>query len=240
MIQDIFYIIKKILRKKKKQVSIVVIVVLIITGGLGYYLMNRSTPAGTDTEAQKELAEILGTLRTFIELPTDEDPTVATVLDKDKLNSQPFFKNAENGDKLLAYTKSMKAILYRPSTKKIIEVAPIVIQQPTTENTQASAQTSNSSATSSTALKVSYYNGTTVVGLATQAEKTVRTAHPTYQTGKVTTATRRDYKQTIVIDVSGNHAAETESIARLLGGVVGSLPQGEIKPEADILVISGK
>jgi hypothetical protein len=60
-------------------------------------------------------------------LPENESPMVATVTEKEKVNDQPFFTRAEDGDVLLAYTKSMKAILYRPSEHKIIEVAPIVL-----------------------------------------------------------------------------------------------------------------
>jgi hypothetical protein len=64
-----------------------------------------------------------------MELPVGETPTVATISDKEKLKDQPFFKMAENGDILFAYTTAMQAILYRPSTNKIINVAPITINQ---------------------------------------------------------------------------------------------------------------
>lgn len=65
----------------------------------------------------------------IMELPQDEQPTVATVLDKDKLKDQGFFVKAENGDKVVIYSKARKAILYRESAKKIIEVAPIELSQ---------------------------------------------------------------------------------------------------------------
>jgi hypothetical protein len=55
----------------------------------------------------------------------DEQPTLASVTDKSKLSDQPFFQKAENGDKILIFVQSRKAILYRPSIKKIIDVAPI-------------------------------------------------------------------------------------------------------------------
>lgn len=62
-----------------------------------------------------------------MELPKEETPTIATISDKEKLKGQVFFDAAENGDVLFAYTTAMKAILYRPSTNKIINVAPIAI-----------------------------------------------------------------------------------------------------------------
>lgn len=57
-----------------------------------------------------------------MELPAGEQPTLATVADQEKLKGQDFFSHAQNGDKLLIYPKAKKAILYRPSTGKIIEV----------------------------------------------------------------------------------------------------------------------
>jgi len=65
-----------------------------------------------------------------MELPKDEEPTIATVLDKEKLKDQLFFAKAENGDKVIIYSKNQKAILYRPSINKIIDVAPISIAPP--------------------------------------------------------------------------------------------------------------
>ena len=79
--------------------------------------------------AKAENSKLLREVSKFMILP-DEEPQVATVLDKEKLLDQPFFANAENGDKILAYPKAQKAILYRPSIGKIIEVAPLNISSP--------------------------------------------------------------------------------------------------------------
>lgn len=78
--------------------------------------------------AQEEVKELTEKLSGLIELPQDEEPTLATVLAKEKLTDQPFFAKAENGDKVFIYAKALKAILYRPATNKIIEMAPITMQ----------------------------------------------------------------------------------------------------------------
>ena len=63
----------------------------------------------------------------LIALPTDEKPTVATVTDASKVKDQTFFQNSVNGDVVLIYTKAQKAILYRPSENKIVEVGAVNI-----------------------------------------------------------------------------------------------------------------
>lgn len=75
-----------------------------------------------------EIQQIVATISQGMVLPEGEDPTIATVIDREQLQDQQFFANAENGDKVLIYTNARKAILYRPSTQKIIEVAPIFFE----------------------------------------------------------------------------------------------------------------
>ena len=96
------------------------------------------------TQAAKEETQlIVGKLSKLMELP-NEEPTIATVLDKEKLKDQPFFAKAENGDKVIVFNKAMKAILYRPSSNKVIDFAPINID---TASSVANQVTSTPSAT---------------------------------------------------------------------------------------------
>ena len=123
--------------KNKKQMKIkrsifwviVLVAVLGLYGCWHFYAKYKALTADPNAEAQKVTRELVGVLGKLMELPTDEVPTLATISEKEKLAEQIFFKNAENGDVLFAYTKAMKAILYRPSTNKIINVAPISIDQ---------------------------------------------------------------------------------------------------------------
>lgn len=61
----------------------------------------------------------------FVELPTDETPNIATISDLSKVATQPFFAKASLGDKALIYSKAKLAVLYRPSSDTIVEIAPI-------------------------------------------------------------------------------------------------------------------
>lgn len=111
---------------KKNVVTTVVIIVLLAVAayfGFKYYQLNQNPQQATQAEVNRLVTEI----GRIIVLPEDETPTVATVSDPEALSEQAFFANAKEGDKVLIYTTARKAILYSPSMKKIIEVAPINI-----------------------------------------------------------------------------------------------------------------
>ena len=105
-----------------KRLLVLALFILVLIGILVYYFYSQSSQ-----NLENEDKNLISKVSKLIELPTDEVPTIATVLAEDKVNKELFFKNAEAGDKLLAYLKAKKAVLYRPSTNKIIEVAPIVL-----------------------------------------------------------------------------------------------------------------
>lgn len=126
---------------KFRKISFIVLAVIAVAGlaaAAYYYWQYQSLKKNPNAEAQKETISLVTEVGKIMELPANETPTIATIADKDKLKDQSFFKSAQNGDKLLAYTKSMEAILYRPSSRKIIAVAPIVIN-----NNQAANATSS-------------------------------------------------------------------------------------------------
>jgi hypothetical protein len=167
-------------------------------------------------------------------LPANETPSLATVTNKEALSkTQLFFASAENGDKLLIYAKAMKAILYRPSTDKIIEVEPIVL------NNGAGAQP----VAPQKPLKIAYYNGTETAGITAGAEEKIQKffgAQGLTTNVSKDNAAKKDYQGALVVDLTGNNATSTEVIAAFLGGKAGPLPAGEAKPEADVLIILGK
>jgi hypothetical protein len=95
-----------------------------ITGSIYYYIQYKNVK-NEQVNKEKEIKKLVTQVGKLILLPQDESPTVATVIDKDKLKNEAFFQKSENQDKVLIYTKWQKAILYRPSINLIINVAPI-------------------------------------------------------------------------------------------------------------------
>lgn len=221
-----------------KRILITLLLLVAILGVWGsYYFYNKYQEVVTNPniEAKKETEELVSILSKLIELPKDEVPTVATILDKEKLAGQPFFIKGENGDKLLAYSTAKIAILYRPSTGKIINIAPITETEP---NVSPQAVKKGHAGHLH---RIVYLNGTETAGKGYLVEKAVQEKYPnTYKTIAVANAVKKDYGGVLVIDLVGDHSEEVRALATLLGGTVGNLPTGEVAPEADILIISGK
>jgi len=114
----------------------------VIATGNYYYQSYENLLKNPDIITKQEVTWLVARVSKLMVLPTDEEPSTATVLDKDKLKGQAFFNNSENGDKVLIYAKAKKAILYRPSNDKIIEVMPIVLDNQ--KNVSSGATTTKS------------------------------------------------------------------------------------------------
>lgn len=123
-------------------VAEVLLVVALV--GLAAYAMQlksqKTTLAGELAQAnanpqllvQKQTDAVIHQVSLLMQLPKDETPTVANVSDAVAAKKQSaFFNNAQNGDKVLMYVKTGEAILYRPSTNKIVLVAPLTFANST-------------------------------------------------------------------------------------------------------------
>ena len=139
---------KSSLKSKVSLAWVVVVLVSMLLGAVVVYGVAKKKPEFLGlpkgaAQIQAEIDLLLAELGKLIALPTDEKPTVATITDVDKLKEQVFFRNAQNGDKVIIYTSARRAILYRPSDKKIIEVGAVNINQASpSASVQASASPS--------------------------------------------------------------------------------------------------
>lgn len=202
-----------------------------------FYYQYRQSPKIQSAEELKNLKEEIGAM---FELPTDEEPTLATVTDREKLAEQPFFQKAENGDKVLIYSNSGRAVLYRPSQKKIIDVTAVNIAKPEPEAVEA-APTEPAAVAAPLIVRIALYNGSKTVGVTNSVESTLKTVVPNAAVVTKENAAKNDYPKTVVVDLTGANGGSALSLALALGGEVGSLPEGEKAPvDADVLVIVGE
>jgi hypothetical protein len=137
--------------KDKRLYIAVILIILAILPSVYFYNQYKKTQKILDTlpKSVDETRKLLDSIGKLIQLPNDEEPMIATVSDKEKLKNQTFFQTAENGDKVLIYTKLKKAILYRPSENRIIDVAIVNIKDST--DASQSAKLSETSYSSSSA-----------------------------------------------------------------------------------------
>lgn len=117
---------KRFFGGKHKKIMLAVLIVVLLAGGtaMGVVLWTRNHPK---LDSVQEALQLVERLKDNIDLPTDETPSIAEIKDVTKLSDQPFYAIAQNGDKVLVYQKAGKALLYRPSTKKVIEYTPVNI-----------------------------------------------------------------------------------------------------------------
>ena len=111
---------------------IIALLLLALAFELGRYSVYAANPS---LQGQQQAAEILHEVGQLIQLPSGETPTMASINNAAVAKeNQPFLANAENGDVLIVYTNVGEALLYRPSTDKLIAVGPV--ENPDTAQSQ--------------------------------------------------------------------------------------------------------
>ncbi|MHB8860609.1 MAG: hypothetical protein ACYC48_02640 [Minisyncoccota bacterium] len=125
--------------------ALAMLVVIALAFEAGRYSVYRTHPEFSRAEQAQAILEKVGHL---IQLPQGETPTMATISDASAVKKgQPFLSNAANGDILIVYSNAAEALLYRPSTDKLIAVGPV---NPGA-GSQTAAQAQNPSAVGPTA-----------------------------------------------------------------------------------------
>lgn len=222
------------------------------TAGYFYYQYQQALQ-NPNQQTQQEIQEITQIISQYMELP-DEQANLATVTDKSKFVTQPFFQNAENDDKILIFRDAKRAILYRPSTQKIIDVAPLITDQNNSANTSETSSSSvnlpaepNSTSSDKTGViedqdivSVAIYNSTDTPEILPSVKWTLVSQLENLDFVLEEKSTYRHYLVTQVINLTDQTLPETQQIADLLNAEITFLPEGETQPEgAEILIIIG-
>ncbi|MDL2363066.1 MAG: hypothetical protein QFB86_01640 [Patescibacteria group bacterium] len=92
--------------------------------------------SGSQAVSEQQTLDTVQRVGKLILLPKDQTPTVATVKHADQLKNQAFFKQAKDGDKVLVYSKTKQAILYRPSTNQLIAVSTVTVDPSSSSSAQ--------------------------------------------------------------------------------------------------------
>lgn len=225
----------------KKRLLVLLGIVLVATASYGSY--EKFFNLSDEERAQKELSAAVSAVSKYIVLPEGDEPVLATVTDAEAIiKQQTFFAGAVNGDQLLLFPKSMKAIIWSSSRKKIINVGPI--QQSTDISPVAGIKTEGNdmlTVAESAALSVEIRNGTGKTGYASSIAQQL-SENAGYKVIKVADAAKKDYAKNIVVNLTSDKSKSSlvNSLASALGASVDSkLPDGENSAEVDALVILG-
>jgi hypothetical protein len=232
-----------------------VFLLLIMTAVAGYlYWQSRNTPTAAE---QREIDALVETVSALVELPAGEIPTVATVTNKERLDDQPFFRRAENGDKILIYEQSGRAFLYRPSAERLIDItavniekvdtpvppeAPVAEPEPVPEATlPAVSEGAAALDTLPAGTRIALYNGSRKVGVTNTVEETIKGQFPQVEVSLKEKAAKDDYTGFQIIDIRGDFGAAAAFLAEALAGTVIPLPAEETvnSETSDLLVIVG-
>lgn len=82
--------------------------------------------ASAETQQAVEVERIVEAVGKLMLLPEGETPLIATITDAATLGQeQPFYIGAVDGDQLLLYGESLRAIIYSPSRNIIVNVGPV-------------------------------------------------------------------------------------------------------------------
>ena len=137
---------------RQKVLLVILIVALVaLIAGVGYlYKKYRDTQAMvyklSTAQGQQELNKtqieaILSEMRKLIVVPTGEDPAIATIVDIEQLKSSPFYKDAQNGDRVVLFNNAKKAYIYRPDSKIIVNYAAFQPEEPAQQQQQPATTT---------------------------------------------------------------------------------------------------
>lgn len=200
----------------------VFLVIIGLAGFGGYYFKKYNdfkNNLTTDQAINIEKDRVLSRVSKIYSLPQGEDATLYYIRSKEQFLTEDnkkseLFRKVETGDYLISYTKAKIVILFRPSTDKIVDTGPLNA----VGITVAIIGTESMRNTVENLLKNAFQDS---VGVVSKEDS------------------KSPYQDTVVVDVSGKNAENAKKIAEAVKGKVGTLPPGEAKPQADILVIAG-
>jgi len=262
---------KKALKKHKPTLGALIILVVVLGAASYIYIQYRRTQQElnqikTDPKvlAVHDKYRLIDNVSKLVDIPLGEEPKVATITNVHRLKGQAFFARAENEDKVLIFPKAGRAILYRPSTNKIIEAAPVNIndlQETVQDNsTEIAKEKTNQITDNGTApaadieteenvdteieqqvITLALYNGTrNIAGLAKESAAFISENINDISFEVVAKDDAEEtYTETIIIDFEDTHPQAVEALIELFAGKAAELPVEEVQPDADILIILG-
>lgn len=118
---------RRVLRRVRRYWLVIALLVVALWS-YGFFALGQHAVYANNPQLSQatEATRILTKVGALIQLPPGETPSMATITDAASAKKvQPFLVNAQNGDVLIVYSQAGEALLYRPSTDKLVAVGPV-------------------------------------------------------------------------------------------------------------------
>lgn len=198
-------------------------------------------PVATENSTELSTEQLLAKVGRLIVLPTGETPTIASVVDSEKLKGeQAFYRDVQNGDYVLIYPQAQKAFIYRPTTDVLVNVGPVYMNnepaaatdEPVIEEPSVPAEP----------ISVEVRNGVNKAGLAAALRDELNGTEA-YEVGKIGDAANKNYTEYVLVNLglADNQKAALADLESKYGvNAVTELPAGEAASDAQLLIIIGQ
>jgi hypothetical protein len=207
----------------------------------GYQQTKSQLSALTNPDQKTELNQqqteaLLAKVSKLAVLPNEKNPVVATINDVEALSAtQDFYKDANNGDRLIIFGHSRTAIIYDEAHHKIVNIGPIFY-------TDADGNNQPANLIEDGRITIDLRNGSKTGDLGITTRDSL-TANYAFNISRLAKAANSDYKGVTLVKLTTNEAkAElVDALAKQLGAtIVTAMPAGETAPgTAEVVVILG-
>lgn len=184
----------------------------------------------------EQTAQLLEKVKLLAVLPNEPTPVVATINDVETLASrQAFYKDAHNGDKLIVFARSRKAIIFDEKNNRIVNIGPIFY-------TDAEGNNQTTPLSQEGKLNIDLRNGSNTKDKGvTMRDKLM--PNGSFVISKLAKAANSNYSGITLVDLVAGDAKNDliQALAKELGAVTitQQVPDGETAPNAEVLVILG-
>lgn len=118
--------------KNKNLLSLLIIIIIAVLSIAIFKKFNPTVKTGEGQLTEKQIKTLVIKVSKLINVP-EETPVIATIIKADQLIAeQKFYAGSKDGDYLMVFSKAQKAIIYRESEDKLINVGPIIVDQQAT------------------------------------------------------------------------------------------------------------
>lgn len=117
---------------KKKILSILIVLVIILLGYAVYNKFYTKTIYKGQQLPEKEVKSLVKKVSKIINVP-EEIPVIVEIENAETIMlEQKFYAGSKDGDYLIMFPAAQKAMIYRKKENKLINVGPIIVDQPNT------------------------------------------------------------------------------------------------------------